>query len=282
VSALVQGTYVFTLKVTDNNGASATSNVTVTVNGAVTTVTTPTNPTNPTVIFGTTRIEAENYANMSGVQTTTTQDAGGGKLVGWIDNGDWMDYSVSAPSAGTYTVNLRLSALLSGGQLQIKNSIGSVLATVNVPATGGFDTWQTVSTTISLAAGAQTIRVQSTSGVSWGFNWMEIAQASSATLAAKAQSTTDAVLSGTASTALSIYPNPVSDKFELEITNDLTGSVNVQVVDTQGQVQKQFSLQKTSQGTTQYYLSIGDLPAANYILKVSMTNWSDSKQIVKQ
>src|SRR4029078_176178 len=139
----------------------------------------PTPP--PTVVSGTTRIEAENYTNMSGVQTAATQDVGGGKLVGWIDNGDWMDYSVSVASAGTYTVNLRVSALLSGGQLQIKNAAGVVLSTVNVPATGGFDTLQTVPTTITLAAGAQTIRVQSTSGVSWGFNWLEIVGGGSTT-----------------------------------------------------------------------------------------------------
>src|SRR5206468_5718419 len=121
--------------------------------------------------------------------------------------------------AGTYTVNLRLSALLSGGQLVIKNAAGSVLSTVNIPSTGGFDTWQTVSTSIALAAGAQTIRVQSSSGIGWGFNWLEIAAAGSTTLTVKAQSTSTTVLSDAAGSALSVYPNAVSDKFQLKINN---------------------------------------------------------------
>ena len=189
---------------------------------------------------------------------------------------------MSVASAGTYTVNLRLSALLSGGQLVIKNAAGVVLSTVNVPSTGGFDTWQTVPTTISLAAGAQTIRVQSTSGVSWGFNWLEIAASPGAALTAKALSTMGAVLSSDLGSALSVYPSSISDKFQLKITNDLTGSVSVEIVDEKGTAQKSFTLQKTNAGRVQYYLSIAELSQGNYSLKVTMNNWSEVKQISKQ
>ena len=90
---------------------------------------------------------------MSGVVRETTTDVGGGQSVGYIDPGDWMEYSYSAPSTGSYTVNLRLASPASGGQLQIQNSSGQVLATVNVPNTGGWQSWQTLSTTISLTQG---------------------------------------------------------------------------------------------------------------------------------
>ncbi|MBD0258331.1 MAG: family 16 glycosylhydrolase, partial [Cytophagales bacterium] len=51
----------------------------------------------------TTTIQAENYTSMSGVQTETTTDAGGGQNVGWIDTGDWMAYSnVNFPTSGAY------------------------------------------------------------------------------------------------------------------------------------------------------------------------------------
>ena len=92
---------------------------------------------------------------------------------------DWMDYSVNVSSAGTYAINLRIASP-SGGQLQIKNSAGTVLATVSIPNTGGWQNWQTVSANISLAAGVQTIRVYSTSN-GWNFNWLEIGTASAAT-----------------------------------------------------------------------------------------------------
>ena len=59
-----------------------------------------------------------------------------------------MDYSVNS-SAGTYAINLRVASP-SGGQLQIRNSAGAVLATVSIPNTGGYQNWQTVSANVLL------------------------------------------------------------------------------------------------------------------------------------
>jgi len=265
---LVQGSYVFTLTVTDNRGATATSNVTITVNASLAASIPPT---------GSTRIEAENYTNMNGIQKENTSDAGGGQNVGYIDYGDWMDYNVNVSSGGTYAINLRV-ATPSGGQLQIKNSAGTVLATVSVPNTGGYQSWQTISANISLAAGSQTIRVYSTSN-GWNFNWLEI-EGTSAAITSKEVATSDVVASTTSS--LNIYPNPIVNSFQLQINNELTGTVAVQVYDMQGRVQKQFSLSKTDAGASQFYLSIGELAAANYIIKVTMSDWTQSKQIIKQ
>jgi hypothetical protein len=222
-----------------------------------------------------TRIEAENYTSMNGVQKESTTDAGGGQNVGYIDTGDWMDYSVSASAAGTYSVNLRVASP-SGGQLQIKNSAGTVLATVTIPNTGGYQSWQTVSANIALAAGTQTIRIYSTSN-GWNFNWWEILSGSG-TITAKAVSV-DSVMS---TAPLVIYPNLITDKFQLQVNNDLTGSVTVQLYDIQGTLQKQFSLTKPDSGANQFYLSIGELPVGNYTVKVTMDSWTDSAGITKK
>jgi hypothetical protein len=50
----------------------------------------------------------------------------------------------------------------------------------------------------------------------------------------------------------------------------------------QGGLQKQFSLTKADTGTVQFYLSIGELAAANYIIKATMSSWSQSKEVIKQ
>jgi hypothetical protein len=230
---------------------------------------------------GTTHIEAENYANMNGVAKENTTDIGGGQDVGYIDNGDWMDYNVNVSASGTYAVNLRLASP-NGGQLQIKNSNGTVLATVNAPATGGWQNWQTVSANISLSAGSQTLRVYCTS-TGWNFNWWEIS-GGSGTVSAASVSKAEVVSSTTlaAAAALSVFPNPIVDKFQLQVNNDLTGSVSVQIYDMQGSLQKQFALSKPDVESSQFYLSIGQLPTATYVIKVTMKDWTDSKQIIKQ
>ena len=220
---------------------------------------------------------------MSGVATENTQDAGGGKDVGWIDNGDWMDYAVSVSTAGSYSISLRIATPNYGAKLQIKNTSGTVLATVDMPITGGFQNWQTVTANINLAAGAQTIRVQST-GAGFNFNWLEVAGGANYATMQKTLSTTTATTQTTLETtaALDIYPNPVVDRFVLQINNELTGTVNVQIYNMQGAVAKQFSLSKTDAASSQFYLSIGELAAANYIVKVTMNGWTDPKQISKQ
>ena len=166
VTGLTQGSYVFRLTVTDNQGATAFDEVTVVVNPQP-------------ASGGSTRIEAENWTAMSGVLTTATTDEGGGLLVGWIDNGDWMDYRLTTPATGSYTLNFRVATIYSGAQFVVKNSSGQVLATVKVPTTGGFQSWQTVSATVNLPSGVQTLRLQSSAAPGWNINWWEVAGGSS-------------------------------------------------------------------------------------------------------
>jgi hypothetical protein len=237
--------------------------------------TTPSSPTSST------KIEAENWKAMKGVQAETTTDAGGGKNVGYIENGDWMEYVYSAPSSGTYTINFRVASPNNGGQFQVQNSGGQILTTVNVPNTGGFQTWQTISAMVNLAAGQQTLRLQSSAQAGWNINWLEIVSGGTAMLSMQ-KSTLTAIDSTATAPALDVYPNPVTDRFVLQINNSLTGAVSVQVINLQGAVQKQFSLTKADATTSQFYLSIGELAAASYILKVTMNGWNDSKQIIKQ
>ncbi|NJO92635.1 MAG: carbohydrate-binding protein [Chloroflexia bacterium] len=117
------------------------------------------------------KIEAENYSDMSGIQTEATTDVGGGMNVGWIDAGDWMDFLVNVTTAGNYTVEFRLASLTSNNQLELK--LGStILVTTNVPNTGAWQNWETVtSTSFPLSTGIQTIRIYAKTG-GWNFNWM--------------------------------------------------------------------------------------------------------------
>ncbi|WP_075343239.1 carbohydrate-binding protein [Tenacibaculum agarivorans] len=116
-------------------------------------------------------IQAENYNNMNGVRTENTSDAGGGQNVGYIDNGDWMDYNVNVATAGTYTVNFRVAARTNNILFNVRSG-NSVLTSVNSSATGGWQNWKTVSATVNLPAGSQTLRVQATGG-GWNINWMQ-------------------------------------------------------------------------------------------------------------
>lgn len=160
VSGLTAATsYSFRVRAKDAAGnASAYSNtVTVTTDG---TSGTPTIP-------GT--IEAENYTAMFGVEKETCTDIGGGQNVGYIEPNDWMDYTVNVTAAGTYAVEARVASEPGGGKFQIRNAAGTVLATVDVPLTGGWQNWISVQTTVALSAGVQTIRIYALAA-NWNIN----------------------------------------------------------------------------------------------------------------
>ncbi|WP_281558463.1 cellulase family glycosylhydrolase [Thalassomonas sp. RHCl1] len=119
------------------------------------------------------RIEAEDYIAMAGVQTESTTDTGGGLNIGYIDPGDWMTYRVNVSTSGTYKVSYRVSSY-DGGQLQFEKAGGAVAyGVMDVPATGGWQNWQTVSHTVTLTAGEQELAIASLAGA-WNINWFEL------------------------------------------------------------------------------------------------------------
>ena len=121
------------------------------------------------------KIEAENYAAQSGTDKETTTDTGGGQNVDWYETGDWLDYNVSVATAGTYTVQFRVASANGGATLQLRNSGGAVLGSISVGNTGGWQSWQTISTNVSLPAGNQTLRLYASASTGCNVNWLNFA-----------------------------------------------------------------------------------------------------------
>ncbi|GAC1483430.1 MAG: hypothetical protein NVS1B13_07730 [Flavisolibacter sp.] len=219
-------------------------------------------------------IEAENYTAMSGVQTEPTTDIGGGLDVDYIDPTDWMDYTVNVPTAGSYNIDLRIASPAEKAQLQIRKSDSTILVTVNLPKTGGFQQWATVRASVVLVQGAQTIRIYSSSPQwnNWNINWFEL---SSATMPLSSIG-----LKKDSITSFIITPNPLNDKYILGINSTYSGNVNVKVIDSAGVIRKEDNVLKAVTGPVQIYLSIGTIPPGSYNIKVQMGDWIDSKKAI--
>jgi glucan 1,3-beta-glucosidase len=117
-------------------------------------------------------IQAENWTSMSGFEVESTSDTGGGSNTGFADAGDWLEYDVLVPNTGTYTIEYRLASETGSSGFTV--SVDSdVVDTVAVPATGGWQSWSTVTKVVTLPAGRQTIRLDSVGG-SWNMNWFRV------------------------------------------------------------------------------------------------------------
>ncbi|MDP7592926.1 MAG: carbohydrate-binding protein [Litorilituus sp.] len=123
------------------------------------------------------RVEAESFLAMDGVETQATQDHAGGSNVGYIDLDDWMTYgnlSLPVSTSGQYAVSYRVASL-SGSSLKLEQPGGdTVYGSVEVPATGGWQDWTTVSHIVSLPLGTSELAIVSTAADGWNFNWFEI------------------------------------------------------------------------------------------------------------
>ncbi|WP_328322129.1 ThuA domain-containing protein [Kribbella sp. NBC_00382] len=97
-----------------------------------------------------TSIEGEAFTSQSGVQVAGHGGASGGQTLGYIDNGDWAGYS-QVNTSGKTSFSARISSGGAGGTIRIRSgsATGTVLGTVTVPVTGGWDNFQTVSTTLT-------------------------------------------------------------------------------------------------------------------------------------
>jgi len=175
-----------------------------------------------------TLIQAESYSSMSGIQTEPTTDTGGGLNVGYADTGDWMAYSnINFPTSGSYVIEYRVASAVNGARISSDLNAGTIqLGAVNIPNTGGWQNWQTVSQTVNVNAGTYNfgIYIQS-SGVN--INWFRITKSGAALAAKTASPETSA--DGIAN--LNVYPNPTQDA--LFFSTEVSGA-NVSIINSEG------------------------------------------------
>ena len=126
-------------------------------------------PSTPTVLD---KIEAEMYVSMSGVQTESTSDAGGGLNVGYIDTNDYMTYVIEVLESGQYQIKARVASEALGGEFTIYKD-GSEIGTATFSATGGWQNWQDAhSSLFNLSPGTYEFKIKAESE-GWNINYFE-------------------------------------------------------------------------------------------------------------
>ncbi|MGW5265730.1 lectin [Microbispora sp. NPDC004025] len=103
--------------------------------------------------------QAEHFGAQQGLQTADHTTAEGGKTVGYTDDGDWISFTPYNLANAT-RITARVSSGGVGGRLEVRagSATGTLLGTVTVAATGGWETFTDVSANLSGApAGTTTL-----------------------------------------------------------------------------------------------------------------------------
>jgi hypothetical protein len=120
------------------------------------------------------------------VDIERTADAGGGYDVGWTRPGEWLQYTVNVTADGQYDLLLRLASTGSGGVLHLDVDGVNATGSVQVPNTGSWQAWRTVTVRqVPLIAGTRRLRLSfdtagSTGGVA-NVNRLELTRSTGAT-----------------------------------------------------------------------------------------------------
>lgn len=173
--SVADGCYTVTAKAIDDAGLSGTDTIDITVGGGCD----GQEPFHgaPAAIPGT--IQAEDfdtggeavayqdadagnnggqYRPLEDVDIENCSDAGGGYNVGWMASGEWLEYTVDVATAGEYRIDVRVASNTTGGNFHIEFDGEDKTGAINVPVTGGWQNWITVSVTARLSAGVRTMR----------------------------------------------------------------------------------------------------------------------------
>jgi len=206
-----------------------------------------------------TKIEAESYISMAGVQTETTTDAGGGLNVGWIDAGDWMAYNITIPTTGTYRVIYRVASPNAGKTLRLEKDAGATqLGTVTVPNTGGWQTWTNVAINVTLPAGTYSIGLATATG-GFNLNYFTVTNNLSARSIEEAIETTDSEIK------VSPAPNPFANSTKISVDMPQAGYAELSVMSSVGNRVADLHKGNLAAGHHEFEFNAENLPAGLYI-----------------
>ncbi|MFD1003649.1 carbohydrate-binding protein [Ohtaekwangia kribbensis] len=194
-----------------------------------------------------------------------------------------INWNVSAPSSGSYTLTWRYanagSSSATTARLLVNGSV--VSSSVPFPKTSAWTTWTTTTATVSLPTGASTIRLETSVAAEFAnIDWMEVTGNSPAAAAcsgsARLAVEDDEVFNGADFKA---YPNPSNGRVTVRFELERPAPVSVVVYNTLGQAEVTSPAKVYEAGTHEMNVSVGT-GKGTYIMALKRGHQTTRKRIV--
>jgi len=213
-----------------------------------------------------------NYRN-DGVDIEPCSDfISNGFNVGWIENGEWLKYTINVLESGIYKIKLNVAAPAAEGKILLSVDGQSITPVLNIPATGGWQSWQYLSVdSIYLSAGVHNLQTRFFIG-NFNFSYM------------------DFVLSATSveeenETPLTFelqqnFPNPFNPVTEIKYSIPQTSNVKLKVFDIVGNEVATLVDEIKSSGKYSVKFYANNLTSGVYFYRIQTDNFTSTKKLL--
>ena len=212
------------------------------------------------------KIQAEDFTNQFGLQTEDTSDSGAGLNIGYTDKDDYAEYLVYVSDDGNYNLNVRTAAQWDTGKIEFQLTNGAAsqsISVIDLPVTGGWQSWQTTTTETVLNAGVYSLKMKVLES-GFNINWFEFNFVSSLGLENPKKNT------------VTLSPNPISEEFQIHLHNQQKVR-SLKIIDVNGRIVKKLDPYLSDR---MYQLS--NLKSGIYFLLLETDKGRFHKKIIKK
>ncbi|GJM18262.1 MAG: hypothetical protein DHS20C14_04750 [Phycisphaeraceae bacterium] len=94
----------------------------------------------------------------------------GGFNIGWVEENEWLEYTIDVAETGTYRIDTRVASQTTGGTYRFEIDGSPVSGDIYAAPTGGWQNWATSPAEVDLTAGQHVLRWANRSSVGAGYN----------------------------------------------------------------------------------------------------------------
>jgi hypothetical protein len=211
------------------------------------------------------KIEAEDFFVNKGFNLEDCSDQYGGKNTSYASAGDYLDYQVHVTRTGIYKVNYRVATAYADAELIFQVGDGESFAsldTIAISQTGGWQNWETQTTSLRLEAGYYFVRLLVKQG-EHNLNWFGL-------------DLTTGTSTIESNSALKIYPNPATNNLTVDFSELQQQSIILRIINAAGSVVKQ----ELSENKSRVSLALNGLENGFYILQAESENRIENKRFI--
>ncbi len=182
--------------------------------------------------------------------------------VGWMEDTEWLTYTVEVETAGRYDVEFRVASAGGGGRLRALLGTTPLGADLTIPSTGGWQSWRSVwLRDVALPAGRHVLKLDVRTG---GFNLNRLRfNLVTATGAEEPEKTPGGM------GLLRQFPNPFVHQTELTFTSPVAVRAGLAVYDVLGREVYRLPAQPFGAGVQTLSLR-PDLPPGLYVYRLTL------------